>query len=207
MLPSPLTPANVPADPLAVMPERALMRLARRAARARRRDGRALERLAARVPVASRRLYLLADAWEEGGAGGVVALGPAPSEVDEDAMAELGVAVEAWRRHHYPLEMLHADVWRNRVTIWHLVPGRDRRGDADRRALAHLRLTPDGRWHLYHKAAQGEWWPVRVSGPRREQDVQDCLDAVAIDETGAFWGAQPRTREGRDFWFGPDRRS
>jgi hypothetical protein len=156
--------------------------------------------MARRVGVPARRLRLLADAWNEGGASGVTALGPAPRDVDRDSMRRIDGALEAWRRRHYPLEALRWDVWRNRVTVWHLVPGPNRRGDLDRRALAHLRLTPEGRWHLYRKAAQGEWWPVPVLGPRGEQDMHACLEAIRLDPGGAFWSTEPRIYDRSDFW-------
>jgi hypothetical protein len=202
-VPSTALPLTV--DPLDRLTRRQLIRLARRAARAARRPGGHLQRLARRSCVDVRRLRLLADAWEEAGASGIVALGPAPRENDVAAMRRMDGALEAWRRRHYPLEALRWDVWRNRVTVWHLVPGRDRRGDLDRRALAHLRLTPDGRWHLYRKETQGEWWPVVVVGPRAHQDMFSCLDALRVDADSAFWSAEPQGYEGSEFWFGPDR--
>ncbi len=199
-------PGPVP-DPLAGRSPRSLVRLARRASRAweRRADG--LERLALRTDVPVRRLRMLGDAWTEGGASGVEALGAAPArdDVDADELRRIDGALEAWRRRHYPLETLRWDVWRNRVSVWHLVPGPDRRGDLDRRPLAHLRLTGDGRWHLYRKASQGEWWPVIVNGRRGPQDMHHCLEAVRIDLEGRFWRTPPRSYEGSDFWFGPGR--
>lgn len=196
---------TVPPDPLADTTPRRLCRLARRAHRSQRRGGPPLERLAARTAVPVRRLRLLADAWAEAGASGIEALGPAPAEVDEAALRRLDGALEAWRRRHYPLEALRWELWRNRGTVWYLVPGRDRRGDLERRPLAQLRLTGDGRWHLYRKAAQGEWWPVPVNGPRRGQDVADCLRAIRIDVGNQFWNTAPRAYEGSDFWLGPGR--
>lgn len=203
----PRTPPADGYDPLDGYSTRALVRLARRAARAweRRADG--LERLALRTDVPMRRLRMLGDAWTEGGVSGVEALGPAPADADVDpgAMRRMDGALETWRRRHYPLETLCWDVWRNRVTVWHLVPGPDRLGDLERRPLAHLRLTADGRWHLYRKASQGEWWPVIVNGRRTAQDMHVCLDFVHLDPDGRFWRTQPRPYEGSDFWFGPGR--
>lgn len=194
-------------DPLEGWSRRALARLARRASRAwyRRVDG--LDRLSARTTVPVRRLRMLGDAWNEGGDSGVQALGPAPArdEVDKDELRRIDGALEAWRRRHYPLETLRWDVWRNRVSVWHLMPGSDRRGDLERRPLAHLRLTQDGRWHLYRKASKGEWWPVLVRGRRAPQDMHDCLEAIRLDPEGRFWHTPPRSYEGSDFWFGPGR--
>jgi hypothetical protein len=167
---------------------RGLRRLARRAWHARRRGPEQTERLAAHMGVTPRQLRLLADAWDEAGPSGVDALGPAPPEVDP-AMQQADGALEAWRRH-YPLESLQWDVWRNRVTVWLLEPGPDRRGDVRQRPLLQLRCTAGGRWHLYRKAAQGEWWPVTVSGPRRPQRLEDCLNAARVDGGNVFWGAR-----------------
>lgn len=192
----PSTALPPPDDPLDDLTLQQLVRLARRSSRARRRHGSHLQRLARKVRVPTRRLRFLADAWEEGGPSGLVALGPAPREIDLEAMRRIDGALEAWRRRYYPLETLRWDVWRNRVTVWHLVPGSDRRGDLDRRPLAHLRLTPGGRWHLYHKASQGEWWPVVVAGPREGQDMHRCLEAIRLDVHCAFWNAEPQLSEG-----------
>jgi hypothetical protein len=179
---------------------RQLTRLARRAARAQRRGPHALDRVALQSGLPLRRLRFLADAWTEGGASGMRALGPAPPDADVEAVRRMDGALEAWRRRHYPLEMLRWDSWRNRLTIWHLLPGTDRRSDCEYRALAHLRLTEDGRWHLYRKAAQGEWWPVPVVGPRGEQDMHDCLEAIRIDVDRVFWTAPPRAYDSTDYW-------
>lgn len=206
--PPPVPPAApVPPDPLAALSERRLVRLARRAARARRREGAALERLALRLDVPSRRLRLLADALAAGGPSGITALGPAPARPGIAALDGLEDAVESWRRRHHPHQVLRCDVWRNRVTLWHVLAGRH--GELDRRPLAHLRVTPDGRWHLYRKAVQGEWWPVRVKaqgGSRRgtEIDLDACLEVLRLDPTGAFWGVEPPAPEGSDE-LGPER--
>lgn len=200
-------PRDLGPDPLAGLSLRAVARLARRAHRRRMRGSGTLGRLADATGVSTRRLHLLADAWAEGGPSGVAALGPAPREVDTDEMGRVDAALDAWRRRHYPLEVLRWDAWRNRVTVWHLVPGADRRGDPERRALAHLRLTGDGRWHLYRKAAQGEWWPVTVDGPRVHQDLDACLAAVCIDRTNVFWATAPRRPERGEFWVDPERYS
>lgn len=194
------------ADPLRGWRTGRLVRLARRAHRRRGHGGAALDRLAERADVPPRRLRLLADAWAEGGRSGILALGPAPADVDHAAMQRLDGALEAWRRRHYPLEALSWDSWRNRLTVWQLVVGADRRGEAERRPLCQFRLTPDGRWHLYRKAVQGEWWPVPVLGRRASQGVDSCLDAVRADVLGFFWNAGPVTSEGAELWLGPDRR-
>lgn len=173
-------------DPLATLDARRLARLARRADRVRRTRGKGLHALAARVGVPARRLRLLADAWAEAGAEGLVALGPAPECVDDAAVGHADAAIEAWRQRYYPLETLEWEVWRNRITVWRVVPPADRRAGAERRPLLQLRWT-DARWHLYRRAAQGEWWPVPVNGPRRAQDVDACLDEVHRDLGGRFW--------------------
>jgi len=53
-----------------------------------------------------------------------------------------------------------------------------------------VRVTPDGRWHLFRRAAQGEWWPVVVRGRGRRQSLSACLDAVRVDELNMFWGSE-----------------
>jgi len=178
-------PANAhdPADPLVDADPQTLTRLAKRAAKAR--SGPAgLEALATDVGVEPRRLRLLADAWDEGGEAGVAALGPAPSEAD---LGDVGAALEAWRARHHGLELLHWETWRNRVTVWRVVPRDDPRREPDRHPLCHLRRSDGGRWHLYRKAARGEWWPVVVVGRHGAQGLADCLDAVRADVNGAFW--------------------
>jgi len=192
------------ADPLQGWRTQRLVHLARRAHRRRARGEEALLRLARRAGVSPRRLRLLADAWAEGGRSGIVALGPAPADVDQTAIQRVDGALEAWRRRHYPLEALRWDSWRNRLTVWQLVVGADRRGEAVRRPLCQLRVTPDGRWHLYRKAVQGEWWPVPVLGRRVDQNADSCLEAVRADVLGFFWNAASPTAEGAELWFGPD---
>lgn len=193
---------DVAPDPLAELDEAALRRLARRADRVRSRPG-GIDRVAERVGVERRRVRLLADAWAEGGAFGVAALGPAPADTDAEALRRADGAVEAWRRRHFPLEALRWETWRNRITVWHLLPGQDRLGDLERRPMAQLRLTRDGRWHLYSKAAQGEWWPVVVKGRRGEQTVADCLEAVRNDGAGRFWTTHPPAGASSEPWFRP----
>ncbi len=192
-------------DPLAALSDRRLARLARRAHRVRGRGERRFAELAERAGVAPRRLRLLADAWAEGGAAGVAALGPASTQTDPAAVRDLDASLETWRRRHYPLEVLRWRVWRNRVTVEHVVPGADRRGDAAARPLFQLRVTDRGRWHLYRKAAQGEWWPVAVAGRRGAQDLAACLDAVRTDPANQFWTAAPRACDDAAFWLGPGR--
>ncbi len=191
------------ADPLQGWRIRRLVRLARRAHRGRGRGAEVLGRLAERADVSPRRLRLLADAWAEGGRSGIVALGPAPAVVDQAAVQRMDGALEAWRRRHYPLEALRWDSWRNRLTVWQLVVGADRRGELDRRPLCQLRLTPDGRWHLYRKAVLGEWWPVAVMGRRAEQGADSCLDAVRADVLGVFWNASSQALDSPELWFDP----
>jgi hypothetical protein len=183
--------APTSSDPLADARPALLRRLARRADRLRRRRPDALPALAAQHGVTVRRLRLLADAWAEAGASGVQALGPAlPMPVEPMAHADAELA--RWWAAHHPLESLRWDVWRNRITVWWLVPDADRR-DVERRPLLHLRLTHDGRWHLYRRAAQGEWWPVVVRGPRHPQTLQHCLEAVELDAGNGFWSAPAPT--------------
>lgn len=194
------------ADPLQGWRIRRLVRLARRAHRGRGRGAQVLGHLAERAGVSPRRLRLLADAWAEGGRSGIVALGPAPPEVDQAAVARLDGALEAWRRRHYPLEALRWDAWRNRLTVWQLVVGANRRGEAERRPLCQFRLTPDGRWHLYRMAVQGEWWPVPVMGRHAEQGADSCLEAVRADVLGVFWHAPSPGLDSPELWSNPDRR-
>jgi hypothetical protein len=178
--------AAVTEPPASDFAPRRLRRIARRAERARR-HGHGVERLAARTGLPPRQLRFLADAWAEGGRSGLDAIGPAPPRSDSDAMRRADGAIEAWRRRHYPLETLRWERWRNRVTVWQVVPPADRQAAPERRPVLQLRWTPDGRWHLYRKAAQGEWWPVPVRGRRAPQDVIDCLDAARVDVANQFW--------------------
>jgi hypothetical protein len=48
-------------------------------------------------------------------------------------------------------------------------------------------VTHEGRWHLYARAAHGEWWPVVVRGWRGQQSVSDALRAVELDAANRFW--------------------
>ena len=175
-----------PADPLAALDPRALRAIARRADRLRRADPDGFARMAARTGVEVRRLRLLADAWTAAGASGVEALGPAPADGADVVPEAVGAALEAWRRRSLPLEALRWDVWRNRVTVWRAVAPDDRTGAPAEEALLQLRRTPDGRWHLYRRAAQDEWWPVRVGRGRRGTTLAACLDAVLADPAGRF---------------------
>ncbi|CAN5233583.1 hypothetical protein BH23ACT9_BH23ACT9_12790 [soil metagenome] len=96
--------------------------------------------------------------------------------------------IETWRRPHFPLDVLEVQAWRNRLTVWWLVPGDDRSQGLTRHPLMQLRRTDDGRWHLYRRAVQGEWWPVTVRGRRRRQSLSASLDAVRVDPLHHFWG-------------------
>jgi hypothetical protein len=176
-------------DPLARASARDLVRIARRAARSRtRRDGLAL--LAAEIGVEERRLRLLADAWAEAGRSGVESLGPGvalPAVIAAHAEA----ALQRWRSRHYPLELLRWETWRNRITVWRVLPPNDRHGAASSVPLLQLRVTHEGRWHLYRRASRGEWWPVTVRGPGRQQTIEDCLEAARLDHGNRFWSARP----------------
>ena len=178
-----------PRDPLDDLTTTSTVRLARRADRLRRRDVSQFERLAQDHDVAPRRLRLLADAWAEAGRQGIEALGPAVP-VDQGLMERAGDVIETWRRRHFPLDALRVDVWRNRLTVWWMRPTDDPTGSLDPHPLMQLRRTADGRWHLYRRAVQGEWWPVVVRGRRHRQSLSACLDAVRADTLHHFWGAQ-----------------
>jgi len=145
--------------------------------------------LADRYGMGVRDLRLLADAWAEGGRDGVVALGPATDDSsDQEAVVQAEAAIQAWRDRHYPLDLLEVDVWRNRLTVWQLVANDDdRRGAPQRRPLLQVRRTAGGRWHLYRRAAQGEWWPVTVGGRCAPQTLDDCLQAVHVNAAWQFW--------------------
>lgn len=174
------------------LPPRRLRRLARRASRSRRQGERALADLAVDSGLSLQRLRLLADAWTQGGRAGVDALGPAHGRLHDDAVRELDAALERWRRRHYPLETLQWEVWRNRVTVWQVVPGADRRGPAQRTAVLQLRhCEPDG-WFLYRTTRAGGWWPVVISGSGEPVDLERCLDTVRLDIARQFW-ASPAT--------------
>lgn len=184
------TPAVRPSsDPLAGFSSRALRRLAKKADRLRRRDVVRFEELAAAEGITPRRLRLLADAWAEGGDSGLRSLGPG-TRVDPQPMARALEIIETWRARHFPLDALRTQVWRNRVTVWWLRPSSDPTEDLVEDPLMQLRRTDDGRWHLYRRAAQGEWWPVTVRGRRRRQSLSACLDTVRIDPLHHFWGGQ-----------------
>jgi hypothetical protein len=165
---------------------RRLRRLAKRAHRARQHGEAAFERLATLSGVAPRQLRLLADAWGAGGQSGIEALAPAASRLDDAELREVDSTLESWRRQHYPLETLQWEVWRNRVTLWQVVPGLDRLGPAERLPVLQLRRTADSGWHLYRKAARGEWWPVIVSAAR-PTSLTECLDTVRLDIARQFW--------------------
>jgi hypothetical protein len=184
-----------PVDPLADAAPRRIRPIARRADRLRRSRPQGLEALAADLGVPVRRLRLLADAWAEGGAHGLEAIGPALPTPPEP-MLDAEAAVAAWQARHHPFESLTVEVWRNRLTVIRHVPAPDRRSVEDR-PLLQLRLSSAGRWHLYRRAAHGEWWPVVARGPRRPQGVGDCLAAVEHDSGGRFWrDAEPDDARG-----------
>lgn len=176
-------------DPLAGLRPREVRALARRAhgLHHRRRAG-ALEDLSNATEIPLRRLRMLADAWAEAGPSGVDAMGPAV-DTPRHLMALAEEALDEWRARHFPLELLRWDVWRNRITVWWVVPNADRAAAPQRRPLLQLRLTHEGRWHLYRRASAGEWWPVTVRGPRRPQGLTDCLDVVTADAANRFWHA------------------
>ena len=176
-----------PDAPLSDLSFGALRRLARRADRYRLRDTARFEALAVQMGVSPRQLRLLADAWAEGGPSGLRAMGPAIG-ADEALMDRAEAVIETWRRRHFPLDALEIQRWRDRITVWWLVPGADRSGELERHPLMQLRWTPDGRWHLFRRAVQGEWWPVVVRGRRRRQCLSACLDAVRVDPLHHFWG-------------------
>ena len=165
-----------------------LRRLAKRADRVRGRDVTEFESLAASASVSPRQLRLVADAWAEGGQSGLTAIGPPQPVADPEIMDRAIAVIETWRRRHFPLDALQTDVWRNIVTVNWLVPGHVRSGELTQQPLMQLRRTEDGRWHLYRRAVQGEWWPVSVRGRRRRQSLSACLDEVRIDPLRHFWG-------------------
>jgi len=181
-------PPERPADPLEGWGPRRIAGLARRADRARLRGTTAFDALAARSGLSSRQLRMLAEAWSTGGRSAVSALGPAPHQVDELTMLHARVAVETWALRTYPGRAARADVWRNRVTVWL----RDRRRPAGHRPLAHLRLGPDGRWHLYRRGALGDWWPVPLQDEGDGRDVYTALAFVRADRLRLFCPGAPR---------------
>ncbi len=178
--------------PLAHLSAFQLRRLARRADRLRHHDVSRFADLADQHGITVRQLRLLADAWAEAGPCGVAALGPAPPEVPEHVMERALDIIETWRRRHFPLDALEVERWRNRITVRRVAPAADRAEPPVVRPLMQLRRTGDGRWHLYRKAAQGEWWPVTVRGRRRRQSLSACLDAVRIDLLNQFWVPEGR---------------
>lgn len=189
---------SISVDSASDVPPWRLRRLAKKAYRARQRGEDAFFRLAESSRMSPRGLRLLADAWAQGGAGGVAALAPAEGLLTPHLVGEVDATLEGWRRQHYPLETLQWEVWRNRVTVWQIVPGPNRLGPVERRPVLQLRRTADDVWHLYRKAAQGEWWPVIVSGGARATSLQDCLDAVRLDVARQFWPPRsPRPLRGR----------
>lgn len=174
--------------PLGDLRPAALRRLARRGDRLRRRDMARFQQVAVRTGITSRQLRLLADGWDEGGRSGVAALGPA-TPADPELMRRAEQVVETWRRNHFPLDALRTETWRNRLTVWWLRPSARPTDDLHEHPLMQLRRSDDGRWHLYRRAVQGEWWPVRVRGRRRRQPLSACLDAVRVDPLQHFWGS------------------
>ena len=185
-LTAPETPRRE-SDPLRGMSPRALQRLARRADRYRRRDVAKFERVAREHHITVRRMRMLADAWAEAGPVGVDALAPA-RPADPVLMARAEEVIETWRRRHFPLDRLETEIWRNRLNVWWMRPNDEPTGELVRHPLMQLRRTDDGRWHLYRRAVQGEWWPVVVRGRRRRQSLSACLDAVRVDPLHHFWG-------------------
>jgi hypothetical protein len=182
------SPQDRPADPLEGWSPRRVAGLARRADRTRLRGPGALDALGGRLGVPSRQLRLLAEAWAAGGRSGVTALGPAPEQPDQLTMLHARVAVETWALRSFPGRSARADVWRNRVTIWL----RDRRGTGGDRPLAHLRLSADGRWHLYRRGALGDWWPVSLHDTGDGRDIYRSLAVVRDDRLRLFCPGPPR---------------
>lgn len=167
-------------------PARRVRRLARRASRRRTRGEQAFAGLAARTRVDLRTLRLLADAWDEGGASGVEAL-RVPPDVEHPAVQAATEELDLWRRRHFLLEVLQLEVWRNRLTVWRMLPPAERTGAPEPVPLLQLRVTGRARWHLFRKAAHGEWWPVVVHGTGRDQSLADCLHAARVDAGNRFW--------------------
>lgn len=155
------------------------------------RDIDAFAQLAEERGISLRQLRLLADAWAEGGKAGVEALGPAPgsAELTDPVMRRAVAVIETWRSVHFPLDAVDIDVWRNRVTLRQLLPDpHNRTAPLQQVLVCQLRWTSGNRWHLYRRAAWGEWWPVVVRGRRRRQSLSACLDAVRVDLLNQFWG-------------------
>lgn len=166
---------------------RRLRRLARRAYRCRRLGEQAVTELSASSGLPVRRLRLLADAWAQGGRAGVDALGAPRGSLPHDVVGDLDAALEGWRRRHYPLETLQWEVWHNQVTVWQLVPARDRLGPPDRSPVVQLRHAGTPGWFLYRCSRRGDWWPVVVSGAAEPVDLARCLDTVRLDIARQFW--------------------
>lgn len=187
-------------DDASPISRRRLRRLAKRAFRTRRLGEQAFRELSTSTGVSLQRLRLLADAWAQGGREAVDALGGAKGNLPDDVVAELDAALESWRRQHYPLETLQWEIWRNRVTVWQLVPGRDRLGPAGRTAVLQLRHADMPGWFLYRLTRGGDWWPVVISGSCEPVDLDRCLDTVRLDIARQFWSppttspALPRRR-------------
>ncbi len=174
--------------PLSDLSQRALRRLARQADAHRRHDLASFESLAADHHLSMRHLRLIADAWAEGGRSGLQAIGPAQPLQDWQPIVRAEAIIETWRRHHFPLDVFETTAWRNRVTVHWLIPAVDRTQAVQRHPLMQLRRTEKGRWHLFRRASQGEWWPVIVRGRRKRQALSTCLDVVRTDATRQFWG-------------------
>ncbi|MEE8602672.1 hypothetical protein [Euzebya tangerina] len=175
-------------SPLEALTPTQLRRLAKRADKARSRDVAEFEFLAASASITPRQLRLVADAWAEGGHSGLAAIGPAREVDDVGVMDRAEAVIETWRRRHFPLDAFEVSTWRNVLTVDWMVPAARRSQGLVRRPLMQLRRTEDGRWHLYRRAIQGEWWPVLVRGRRRRQPLSACLDAVRVDPLHHFWG-------------------
>jgi hypothetical protein len=171
-----------PVDPFGGWRTWQLAALARKAERAGRRGHPAVTQLAVRKGVPARQLWLLGAAWAAGRRAGIAALGPAPAEADGLTMLHARVAVETWALRSYPGRPAHADIWRNRVTVWL----RERRRPGGDLPLAHLRLAPDGTWHLYRRGVDEDWWPVAPDERQDRSDVYTFLAQVHRDQTGEF---------------------
>jgi hypothetical protein len=194
--------SEAPTTGLAGLSPRRLRAVARRSDRLRRRDPAKLDRMASALQVPVRQLRMLADAWAAGRASGVAALGPAPADTDERPLADAAAEIDEWRARHFPLDVFEVEIWRNRLTVWHVRAADDRQAAPTRRPLLQLRCT-GGQWHLYRRAAQGEWWPVVVPG-RRPRSARECLDAVRVDIGNQFWAGTTRAEQGHDPWFSSD---
>ncbi len=64
--------------------------------------------------------------------------------------------------------------------------------DGGDRPLAHLRLSADGRWHLYRRGALGDWWPVSLHDTGDGRDIYRSLAVVRDDRLRLFCPGPPR---------------